>query len=524
MDSPRMINVRPAKLLVVTNTPNEKKEVAKQGCTVEVQFETDLDHEKVERSQFEDLTIRLTACFIFGGMAQDKIKTGDDLRREIDQVNRITVFLCGGPGDQNEPHRNLDFNKEYLKDNGCLIFLNYRGTGSFSEIRQKIKSSNESKENDLTKVQQRYVDLVKSTREERQSAYANKSLSDQEANDMMKLLTLFRQDSIVCDLESIRQCIGKDKWHIFGQSYGGWISLTYLSLFPESLESSTITAGLAPITVSCDDAYRELFDVVKSRNERYYGEFPGDIKRVKKIVQALLNHSQGIKIDDGHLTARRFLCIGRALGARERFPALHKLIEEMYKGVTTSSGSGPGSGPKIKISPATEEMFLKQDSWGFDRRPLYAVLHEAMYCRNQASNWSAQRVASEFPEFKWAVNDPKASSDLLRDLSKEENEEKIYFSGEMVYQFMFEDYDALKPLKAVAEKLAQHEWTDPYNFKTLQDNKVSVTALTAALIARIRHQVLEIVPGTEDEFQHASLRTDTAAVFKALNTLESDSK
>lgn len=525
-------------------------EVDDSSCMVEVQFEAALDHRRDTHQDFKNRNIVLISTFVFGDVEQGTITTVDHFRTQLQQAKKVTVFLCGGPGDKNEAGRNKDFNDEYLKDKGCLIFLNYRGTGSGSEMRNKAKSKRHFHDTRplvvTDDVQQRYINLVNSERSQR--SLAGTTLSEPEARDMANLLTLFRQDSIVYDLESIRQCLfGKDKpihgshrgipqrkWHIFGQSYGGWISLTYLSLYPDSLESSTITAGLAPITAECDDTYCKLFEVVKSRNDRYYGQYPGDIKKVKDIVRALLEYSEGITVEDGRLTARRFLCIGRNLGAREKFPKLNELITKLHKAAISKFDQN------LEQVQEALKMYKEEDSWKFDRRPLYAVLHEAMYCRKNASDWSARRVASELTEFKWAGSDETGRRTLLKHICKEDDDKhKIYFSGEMVYPFMFEDYDALKPLKDVAEKLAQHEWTDPYDIATLQKNKVSVTAVsyksdmhvhpdlseaTAALIAGIRHEALKKVPGTEDEFQHASLRTDTAAVFKALNTLGNDSK
>ena len=45
-------------------------------------------------------------------------------------------------------------------------------------------------------------------------------------------LTHFRADSIVRDAELIRAELGVDRWSVLGQSFGGFTSMTYLSIAP----------------------------------------------------------------------------------------------------------------------------------------------------------------------------------------------------------------------------------------------------------------------------------------------------
>lgn len=46
---------------------------------------------------------------------------------------------------------------------------------------------------------------------------------------------------------------------MLGQSYGGFCILSYLSLFPDSIERALFTCGLAPVGVAVDDVYRATF-------------------------------------------------------------------------------------------------------------------------------------------------------------------------------------------------------------------------------------------------------------------------
>ncbi len=68
-------------------------------------------------------------------------------------------------------------------------------------------------------------------------------------------LTHFRADSIVRDAELIRRELGVDRWSVLGQSFGGFTSMTYLSIAPEGLREAFITGGLSPIGRPVDDIY-----------------------------------------------------------------------------------------------------------------------------------------------------------------------------------------------------------------------------------------------------------------------------
>ncbi|MGO8659094.1 proline iminopeptidase, partial [Rhizobium ruizarguesonis] len=59
-------------------------------------------------------------------------------------------------------------------------------------------------------------------------------------------LSLFRADSIVADCEHLRKVVfGGGRWQTLGQSYGGFLTLTYLSKAPEGLSACYVTGGLA---------------------------------------------------------------------------------------------------------------------------------------------------------------------------------------------------------------------------------------------------------------------------------------
>jgi len=84
------------------------------------------------------------------------------------------------------------------------------------------------------------------------SAISSESLLAKFNSDSDKIaeyLTYFRADSIVRDCEILRKGLEKEgrkeiKFHLIGQSYGGFLITTYLSLFPDSLSMALFFGGV----------------------------------------------------------------------------------------------------------------------------------------------------------------------------------------------------------------------------------------------------------------------------------------
>lgn len=60
------------------------------------------------------------------------------------------------------------------------------------------------------------------------------------------------------------------KWSVFGQSFGGFCILTYLSFFPQGLREAFMSGGLAPVGKSPDQVYKATYQKVIERNRAYY--------------------------------------------------------------------------------------------------------------------------------------------------------------------------------------------------------------------------------------------------------------
>lgn len=185
----------------------------------------------------------------------------------------------------------------------------------------------------------------------------------------------FRASAIVRDAEFIRrELIGETgRWSVLGQSFGGFCVTHYLSAAPEHLDAALITGGLPPLERPVDDIYKATYRRVLDRNRRYYERYPDDAALARDIAAYLSTHDMRLP-GGGRLTPRRFQQLGSAFGASTGFEEVHYLLEEAFV-------DGP-SGREISYT------FLRgvEKFTSFETNPIYALLHEAEYCQQEASN------------------------------------------------------------------------------------------------------------------------------------------
>jgi pimeloyl-ACP methyl ester carboxylesterase len=306
-------------------------------------------------------------------------------------------------------------------------------------------------------------------------------------------LTHFRADAIVQDLELIRhQLLGEStKWTILGQSFGGFCGLHYLSRAPEGLAAALFTGGLPPINGHADDVYRATYRRVIHRNEQYFERYPTDLDRIHQIVEKL--RDAPVYLPGGtHLTPNVFRQLGMRLGAPDGPEHLHYLVESAFI-------EGP-SGSEFSYR------FLTQVAGHlpFDTNPIYALLHEAIYCQGAASNWSAHRMDQEFGVL---------------------NSHPFRYTGEMVYPWMFQSYSRLKPLAEAAEILAQKaDWPNLYDADILAKNTVPCAAMIydqdmyveRHLSVKTADSIGQMRTWVTNEFEHNGLRVDGPRILEYL--------
>ena len=372
------------------------------------------------------------------------------------------VFFQGGPGSGSpRPTGNVGWIKRVLKEYR-LVLLDQRGTGLSTPI----------------------------------TAQSMRGLASPEAQ--AGYLKHFRTDNIVRDAEAIRQqLIGDQPWSILGQSYGGFCAMRYLSAAPEGLREVLVTGGIPSLTRPVDDVYRATYQRVIDKNRCYYQRYPGDVERVRAIVRHLLDHE--VKMPGGaRLTAQRFLQLGLQFGMSDGYEAIHYLIEEAFIGGVDGKNQGEMN---------WNFLFHLEQLQSFDTNPIYSLMQDACYTQLAASNWSAQRLLAEYPEF-----------DLNRSGA-------ILFTGEMIYPWMFDTYSRLQPLKQAADLLARDDaWPMLYDVEKLKQNRVPVAAAVyfddMYVHREFSEETARIVPHMKlwvtNQYEHNGLRADGEAVVDRL--------
>jgi pimeloyl-ACP methyl ester carboxylesterase len=260
-------------------------------------------------------------------------------------------------------------------------------------------------------------------------------------------LALFRADNIVRDAERIRrELAGGAPWSLLGQSFGGFCTVTYLSLAPEGIKEAFITGGLPGLDVTADDVYRVAYPRVTAKVNQHYERYPDDVDRARRIARHLARHD--VRLPAGMpLTVENFQALGLMLGMSTGSHELHYLLEDALAGDELSD----------------EFRYQAEHHLSFAANPLYALLHEACYAQGFATGWSAQRVRAEFPAF-----DPAVAVD---------GDDPLTFTGEMIYPWMVEHDPVLSPLREAANQLAQRDtWPPLYDPVRLGANTVPVAA------------------------------------------------
>ncbi|MBN9335554.1 alpha/beta fold hydrolase [Devosia sp.] len=320
--------------------------------------------------------------------------------------------------------------------------------------------------------------------------------SGREAGDF---LACFRADSIVRDFEHLRKTVfGEKRWVSLGQSYGGFITLTYLSQAPEGLSGCLVTGGLAGIRPSADELYRRTYPRVEAKNEQFYRRYPADIVRIGAIADHIA--ANRIVLPDGdQLTVRRFQTIGIDLGMKPGFENIHWLVDEAFL--------GRGEGPFTEHFLA-EVMRLTS----YDSNPLFVVLHESLYGEGPgATAWAADRVRQELPQFA-------------------PERRPLLFTGEMMFPWMLEEIRSLRDFRAGAEALAARDtYSALYDLHRLAANDVPVVAaiyfddmyVDADLSLETARHVGNLDYWITNEYEHDGLRADVR-VFKRLHEMFND--
>ncbi|WP_419707504.1 alpha/beta fold hydrolase [Promicromonospora sp. NFX87] len=331
----------------------------------------------------------------------------DPTRRDDDLP--LLVYLQGGPGGANpRPLRRDGWLDVALRDYR-VVLVDQRGTGGSTPLDGEV-------------------------------------LAEMGAREGADLLACFRADSLVADLEDVRaQIYGGRPWTTLAQSFGGWITLTYLSVAPEALRACYIAGGVPGTPPSAAEVYRRTFGRVAGRTREYYERYPADVGAVAAIADRLAEGD--VLLPDGDvLTTHRFQSMGIDLGMKPGTERMHWFVEKAF--------ARPG---RLSAGFLQEAMVRTSQADG----PLFWTLQESIYGHgaNGPTGWAAQAERDRRPEFG-------------------PDRRPLLFTGEMAFPWMFDEIRLLRPFApAVHELAARTQWSPLYDLDRLAANEVPVAAV-----------------------------------------------
>lgn len=399
--------------------------------------------------------------------------------REVVATNRAgdtklpyLVYFTGGPGFESPRPAELGGWIACATEKYRVLLLDQRGTGRSTPITT--------------------ASVLAQGTPEQQAAY----------------LANFRADSIVKDMEAIRRSWLSEsiKLTTLGQSFGGFCTLTYLSMYPEGLERSLVTGGIPPVAPGCaaDLVYSHLIKRVLAQNVKYYQRFPGDVEQIGKVVKYIEAKGGRVPLPGGgDLTPQGLQWLGINLGFAGGMESLHFFFETAFD----------GTGELSHIFKRSYENMLNVDT-----NPIYALLHESIYCQGAASRWSASRVVHE----RSADFDAVAAANEGR---------PVLMTGEMIFPWMFDDIASLRPLKEAANLLAaKSDWPPLYDVEVLRRNEVPVAAaayyedmyVEMALSQQTANEIKGIRLWVTSEYMHSGVREDGPRIFSRLLAMTRD--
>jgi proline iminopeptidase len=316
-------------------------------------------------------------------------------------------------------------------------------------------------------------------------------------------LSRFRADAIVADAEHLRrEVFGVERWATLGQSYGGFLTLTYLSRAPEALSACYVTGGLPGLQADADEVYRRTFPRALAKNDAFYARYPHDVARIGAVADRL--QAAPVPLPDGDdLSVRRLQTLGFGLGMGAGFEEIHWALDEAL----TAAGPGRRGTGLAAGEPSATFLATVAASTSFDHNPLYAVLQEVIYAQGPTTpGWAAERQRAHHPEF-----DP--------------SRRPLRFTGEMVFPWMFQELRSLRPFRPAVEALAARDWwPELYDPARLAQNEVPVAAVVyhddlyvdAELSLQTAAAVGNVHAWVTNEYEHDGLRISGGRVLGRL--------
>ena len=335
-------------------------------------------------------------------------------------------------------------------------------------------------------------------------------------------LKRFLAGSIVRDFEYLRlAAFGGAPWVALGQSYGGFLTLTYLSFFPEGLAAGLVCGGIPHVPGTAEEVYAHTFPRMAQKTRSWYARYPGDEERMGALADYVAAHD--VRLPDGSpLTAARLQTLGQGMGMKAFAERLHNLLDLAF---AEGDGTVPAGGAaSLRLSEGFLMSALSMLSQA--GRPLYWTLQEFIYADGSGPvapiRWAAAREHAARPEFSPAAR-------------------PLMLTGEAAFPWMFDAElgdPSLKPFAAAMEVAMEDTAFDPlYDAARLAANTVPLHAAVyfddAYVDSGLQLDTLSRVgaahPWVTNEFEHDGMRTgrvfqhlfdealaagDLAAIFK----------
>ena len=306
-------------------------------------------------------------------------------------------------------------------------------------------------------------------------------MDKQNRQETIKFLSNFRADSIARDAEHIRlKLFSEDKFTTFGQSFGGWCTFSYLSLFPNSASTCFLTGGFPPVGHGPLDVYRNLLPQVDETNKQFFDKYPDTKKQLKELMNTL----------DSKSLFSLARC-GFSTGYSPAHGEFRGLIESLYYETET-------------LGRITSHSIKKmEDPLSFSSNPIYALLHEPIYCEGIAPAWSGETVM---------INENKRPS--LDDCYK-------FFLAENIFRKTFDQSPELQPIRGLMDALMEFDgWGQLYNVNNLKDCESTVIGVVyesdAAVVASYSLESANLLGNghvIESSLDHSAYRSDSEEIF-----------
>ena len=286
---------------------------------------------------------------------------------------------------------------------------------------------------------------------------------------------------IVRDAELIRRELGVDRWSVLGQSFGGFTSMTYLSIAPEGLREAFITGGL-------------VADRPAGRRRLRAPPTAGSSSAPSATSSATRRTAPGSARSTAGSTARTFLLDDRRPAHGPPLPPARPVARRQRR----VRAAPPHRGAAVRIRRRSGTTSRGRSGSSATR--------------------STPRSTSRPTPTAWPLAGPPTGSCPTRSGTGSASPPSTSSRG------CSRTTGALRPHRAAAELLAEHPWPRLYDAAQLAVNEVPVAAtiyvndlyVERAFAEETAAQVRGLRTWITDEYDHNGLRADGERVLDRL--------